>query len=374
MVEVIAANEGAKKEAEKQLQAIVDESLVPGLSGPEYRGHIPEYSQAILRLRRDIRRGRYTPEQLWGKDGKDGEHPDFEIVPAKDAREHDFMFAHRVHPFLAKHTSEGRKVGWVVPVGPMGQYGVLKDMMNVEAAAHTPGRIDTRNLFVVPMDEWSGPNGRIVSRREYPYMTTFSQDLGEQFFDLLEGDAKIPKENISTAAGKGLHQYIPLIKDLIAQQAAFEVNGGLGKNGHISFSESTYGVRLKRKLAELVYAIIGAPLTTQTMDQNETTSSGGMPVPAFANTTYIGLWKMLLDYEAANKGKGLVEATFGMDNDNEELKWQNEVGQRFAAAYLEPHLTKPDPSFPGTYVHQFPGRAIMVRCLLDSVGEVRKSK
>ena len=68
------------------------------------------------------------------------------------------------------------------------------------------------------------------------------------------------------------------------------MSGGVGKIGHIMFWESTYGVRLGKKLSEKVLWIRGAPLTYGTIDQNETTSSASAPVPAFANTIGLGLF------------------------------------------------------------------------------------
>jgi len=370
MVEVIAIDARVKKKAEEILEAIVTENLRQGLDRMEYRGHVPEFSRHVLKLKRMVQERKFTPEELWSKEGKDHENPNFELIPADTIEAHNYILAHRIHPFLAKNTSEGRDVIWITPVGPMGHYPILEDIMNVEAAVKRMGRIDTRHLFPFAMDEWSMRSGLLVPKQRYPYMNTFREDMGRQFYSLLKGDANVPEKNLHFAANYGLRNYLGDIDNLLNKGAAVLVTGGVGKNGHISFSESTFGVRLGKELAELIYCIIGAPLTSQTIDQNETTSTGSMLVPAFANTTYIGLWVKFLEY--GKKNPGLVKAYFGLDNGEEPLKWQPEIAQRFAAAYFV--LKEPDPSFAGSYVHQFDGAAIMVRSLIDNIGKPRLAK
>jgi len=177
--------------------------------------------------------------------------------------------------------------------------------------------------------------------------------MEEQFYGKIAPRVRIPEENRHFAAGKGLLQYEADMDKLLAQGAGVLFTGGVGKIGHIMFWESTFGARLGKALSEKVLYVRGAPLTYGTIDQNETTSSGSAPVPAFANTIGLGLFVKLRKYGDRNPGR--VNAFFGLDNDEEPLKWQRFIAQCMLA------MEEADPSFGASYVPTMPGAYIIVR-------------
>ena len=348
MVEVgtRTSDNSKKKKIEDILNGIVQENT-RNIGGREiYRGHTCEFSPYVESIRENVRKGIGTsPDRL--TEPKKHWDPGFQLELVQDVPQHNFTMANRIFSKLLEHTSAGRPVIYITPVGPMGQYPVLADLLN------TVRGVDTRLIFPFAMDEWSTPEGTSLASVEYPYMTSFRQDMDEQFYGLLRGSGKIPQSNVSFAADEGLREYTSRMQELLDKGAAVIVTGGVGKIGHIMFWEGTYGVRLEKDLAEEVTWIRGAPLTNQTMDQNETTSSASAPVPAFANTIGLGLITMLRDY--GRKNPGLAHAFFGLDNDEEPLKWQRFIAQ--VALSME----KEDPSLAVSYVPTFPGSFIMVQ-------------
>ena len=331
--------------ATKKLQAIVRDYRISVAGRKAFRGCPAEYSKAVWAVREAVQQGKLKPKDLLRR--KAHWHPEFGIDLVDDVPQHNYKFAIHIFSKLAEHTAEGRPVIWITPVGPMGHYPIIAELMNQVPL------VDPTLVHTFAMDEWSDENGDPVSTKAFPYMTTFKHDMGEQFYDLFTPEAAIPTRNRSFAAGDGLLGYEAKMDTLLAQDAGVIFTGGVGKIGHIMFWESTYGVRLGKALSEKVLWIRGAPLTYGTIDQNETTSSASAPVPAFANTIGLGLFVKLRKYGEKNPGR--VNAFFGLDNDEEPLKWQRFIAQCMLA------METADPSFGASYVPTMPGAYILVR-------------
>ncbi|HPD13544.1 MAG TPA: hypothetical protein PLE19_01250 [Planctomycetota bacterium] len=333
--------------ASAKLEAIIRENLQTVCGKKVYRGHAAEYTPAVWAVRQAVQQGRFKPSDLLRR--KAHWHPDFEVDLADDLAQHNYKFAIRIFSKLVQHTSDGRPVIWVTPVGPMGHYPIIAELLN--RVDHTC--VDPRLVFPFAMDEWASRDGKPVDARQFPYMTSFKQDMEEQFYSKIKPAMRIPEENRHFAAGEGLHAYEHDMNLLLDQAAGVIFTGGVGKIGHIMFWESTFGARLGRALSEKVLWVRGAPLTYGTIDQNETTSSGSAPVPAFANTIGLGLFVKLRQY--GEKHPGRVNAFFGLDNDEEPLKWQRFIAQCMLA------MDEADPSFGASYVPTMPGAYIIVR-------------
>ena len=331
--------------ASRKLEAIVKENMQTVAGKKVFRGCPAEYTKGVWAVREAVQKGQFGPKDLLRR--KAHWHPDFKIDLADDVPQHNYLFAINIYSKLAEHTAQGRPVIWITPVGPMGHYPIIAELMN------RVGGVDPKLVHAFAMDEWANRDGGPVARKQYPYMTTFKRDMGEQFYGLFTPEAKIPEKNRSFAAGDGLLGYEARIDELLAQDAGVIFTGGVGKIGHIMFWESTYGARLGKALSEKVMWIRGAPLTYGTIDQNETTSSASAPVPAFANTIGLGLFVKFQKH--AKKNPGRVSAFFGLDNDEEPLKWQRFIAQCTLA------MEEADPSFGGSYVPTVPGAFIIVR-------------
>ena len=341
MVETNIAN------ASKKLEAIVRGNLQTVCGRKVYRGHAAEYAPAVWEVRRAVQRGEFGPRDLLRR--KAYWHSDFSIDLADNIEQHNYLFAINIFRRLCQHTLEGRPVIWVTPVGPMGHYPIIAELFSRLGCCC----VNPKLVYTFAMDEWATRDGNPVDKEEFPYMTSFKEDMEQQFYGKMSLDMKIPEANRHFAAGKGLHQYEADMDKLLARDAGVIFTGGVGKIGHIMFWESTFGVRLGKALAEKVLWIRGAPLTFGTIDQNETTSSGSAPVPAFANTIGLGLFVKLRKYGEKNPGR--VHAYFGLDNDEEPLKWQRFIAQCMLA------MEAADPSFGASYVPTLPGAYILVR-------------
>jgi len=365
---------GKDKKLAKELKGIAEETLLEDIidnhtfyegSRLVYRGHPAMYRNAVAETMKMVQEsGGLSKAFLLTR--KPHWHNGFGVEVVPDLVAHNETFAKEIIYDIARHTIEGKPVIWITPVGPMGHYRVIADIMNRDTSGHEKtveelkqrlgGKIEINPalVFAFAMDEWADKNGNIITNQPKfkEYMGGFRDDMQEQFYGLLRGDVKIPEKNLRFAANKGLRGYVPAMEDLLAKEAGVIITGGVGMIGHIMFWESTYGKLLGRKLSEKVAYIRGAPLTTETIAQNRFTSAASAPVPAYANTIGLGLICMLRDYGEKNMGK--VRAVFGLDNVEEPLIWQRYIAQ----CMLAMHQT--DPSFPATYVATMPGRYIVV--------------
>jgi len=332
-------------EASRRLEAIVRENSYRVGGRLVYAGHRAEYTPAVLAVRARVRKRPPKPAELLRR--KKHWHPEFAVELADNLEAHNYLFAINIFRRLMQHTSEGRPVIWITPVGPMGHYPIIAQLFNKLRC------VNPRLVHTFAMDEWATRDGTVVSKKDYPYMTQFREDMEQQFYSLMDRQVRIPEGNRRFAANDGLCRYEAEIDALLARGAGVIFTGGVGKIGHIMFWESTFGVRLGKALSERVLWIRGAPLTYGTIDQNETTSSGSAPVPAFANSIGLGLFVKLREYGERNPGR--VHAYFGLDNDEEPLKWQRFIAQCMLM------MEEADPSFGASYVPTMPGAYIIVR-------------
>ncbi|MBM3887796.1 MAG: hypothetical protein FJ388_01585, partial [Verrucomicrobia bacterium] len=65
--------------------------------------------------------------------------------------------ARRMAGEIKRNNRAGRRTVWIVPVGPVGQWPLLADIINHE-------RMDTHNVFFISMDEYCDERGRLVPR------------------------------------------------------------------------------------------------------------------------------------------------------------------------------------------------------------------
>lgn len=342
---------------DRKLKRIVEERLgkiVKDFSFMEkgklvYRGHPAIYSDVVAETLKMVQESGGLPREKI-LERKLHWHEDFKVRIARDLEEHNFMFATEIVEKLAMHTSEGRPIIWITPVGPMGHYPVIAEIMN--KLGKSLG-LKPELVFPFAMDEWSDENGNAVTAPEFTsYMSSFAEDMHEQFYSKLVDDAKIPEKNLRFAAGEGLRDYVSAMEVLLAQKAGVVFTGGVGMIGHIMFWEPTYGALLGREISEKVMYIRGAPLTTETIAQNRFTSAASAPVPAYANTIGLGLFCMLREYGGKNSGK--VSAIFGLDNVGEPLIWQRFIAQAMLA------MEETDPSFGATYPATVSGAYIVI--------------
>jgi hypothetical protein len=352
MVEVGIKGQDLRLKAlvEERLEKIVSDFSFLERGKTTYRGHPAIYSDTVAGTFELVQKTGGLNQKLL-LERKPHWHDDFRVIIAKDIEEHNLIFATEIVKNLVKHTSKGNPVIWVTPVGPMGHYPIVAEIMNKLSKALL---LRPELIFPFAMDEWSDQQGKLVTEPEFTsYMTTFAEDMQKQFFSRLKNNVIIPEENVHYAAGVGLKEYVPAMENLLKQEAGIVFTGGVGMAGHIMFWEPTYGALLGKELSEKIMYIRGAPLTSETIAQNRFTSAASAPVPPYANTIGLGLFSMIKEYEDKNPGK--VNAFFGLDNVEEPLIWQRFIAQSMLA------MKEIDPSFCATYPATVPGAYIIVK-------------
>jgi len=133
------------------------------------------------------------------------------------------LVADEVVAALKRASSEGRQLMVIVPVGPL-NYSCWADLMNRE---HTKGA----HLITVNMDEFVDEGGHLVDQS---HPLSFRRFMKETFFDRLEGQARIPAENIHFPSPASPELTTQLIE---AHGGADLCYGGMGLTGHFAFND-----------------------------------------------------------------------------------------------------------------------------------------
>ena len=133
--------------ATQVLQEIVNKSCRSKWRRKAFNGHAAEYSPFVDALRERVRKNPPKPRELLRR--KKYWHPDFHVELVNSLEEHNYKFAINIYKRLAEHTSQSRPVIWVTPVGPVGQYPVLAELMN------KLGGINPKLIYPFAMDEKS---------------------------------------------------------------------------------------------------------------------------------------------------------------------------------------------------------------------------
>lgn len=125
---------------------------------------------------------------------------------------------------IAQAKADDRAATFIVPVGPVDQYPVLAEKINVQ-------RIDCRDVMLINMDEYLTDDGQWVDA-DHPL--SFRGYMDRKFYDLVD-PALAPRPE---------HRVFPdprqpgRIAELIEQRGGVDVcQGGIGINGHIAFNE-----------------------------------------------------------------------------------------------------------------------------------------
>ncbi|MFH1316757.1 MAG: hypothetical protein ABII01_04510 [Candidatus Woesearchaeota archaeon] len=348
-----------KAQLEAKLESLVKEHTFEELGKDVFRGFPAQYLDDAALVRQRVRKENgIDSEFLIHHRGKHW-HKNHSIIVVDSMRDHDTALANAIFGKICEHTSNGRPVIYVTPVGPMGHYPHLARLMNKNSGDFQP-----RLVFTFAMDEWSSPTGGKLSSKQFPYMGSFRDDMQEQFYRHLNTQAVITGGNKSFAEGVGLRSYQKKMERLMDQDAGVIFTGGVGMIGHIMFWEPNYGRLFGKNVSEQVTYIRGAPLTTQTMAQNMVTSAASGEVPSYANTIGLGMFCMLRDYGLQT---GRFDTFFGMDNFN-DLIWQRGIARATLA------MDVADPSMASSYIATAPGCTIIAKPHLAKEGFMVPSK
>ena len=134
------------------------------------------------------------------------------------------QFANAIADEIKANNEAGRQTKLILPVGPTGEYPILKDMINKE-------RISLKNCHFFYMDENCDDSGKAVSP-DYPL--SFRGEMDHMFFSRIDKELMIPEEQLVFPSEKNVHT----LKERIEQAGGIDTcYGGIGIHGHVAFNE-----------------------------------------------------------------------------------------------------------------------------------------
>ncbi|MCX7826243.1 MAG: glucosamine-6-phosphate isomerase [Verrucomicrobiae bacterium] len=132
--------------------------------------------------------------------------------------------ARRMADEIQRNNRAGRRTVWIVPVGPVGQYPLLADIINRE-------HIATRDVFFIHMDEYCDARGRLIPRDHPLSLYGFMDRL---FYSRLRRPFRFRPEQQIRPHPQHPEEIQRRIDQLGGVDAAW---GGVGINGHFAFNE-----------------------------------------------------------------------------------------------------------------------------------------
>ena len=146
----------------------------------------------------------------------------FEIAEDEDALYRDI--ADQMYKTIEEGNRLGKNISFISPVGPIGQYAFLSEMVNRT-------RLSLKNVYIFSMDEYMLDSSTMISAQS---PISFRLFMDEHFYSKVDDDLNVPKENrFFPEAGKE-----GLIWDKIQELGGLDMSiGGIGINGHMAFNE-----------------------------------------------------------------------------------------------------------------------------------------
>jgi len=139
-------------------------------------------------------------------------------------------FARNIADEIKANNDAGKPTKLILPVGPTGQYPILKEAINSE-------RISLKNCHFFYMDEGADDSGKAISS-EHPL--SFRGEMQEMFYSKIDKELMIPEEQLVFPSNENVHT----LKDKIAQAGGIDTcYGGIGIHGHVAFNEPEPNVK-----------------------------------------------------------------------------------------------------------------------------------
>ena len=201
-------------------------------------------------------------------------HKDFAPVPCDSLVEFEVKMGHEIASRVKKANAEGKKLAFILPVGPMGMYKwavfFLKEWKE-----------SCKNVWCFNMDEWAGAEGNTITGE-----ASFQSAMEKAFYEPL-GGLSVPANQRNFATKDNLPTYPEKIAALKKDGAELVLVYGIGRMCHIAFWEPQFGSEFESdgEWKKQPYRI-GALLHPLTIEQNAVTSfkSRTSLVPCRANT------------------------------------------------------------------------------------------
>ncbi len=213
-------------------------------------------------------------QSFWNKD--------FNPVRCETLGEFDTYMGHEIALAIKKAKDNGKKVAFILPVGPMGMYKwavyFLKEW-----------NIKCDHVYTFNMDEWSDGDGNTLPAND---PAAFQNAMCDALFNPL-GELTVPESQRNFATKENLPTYPEKIAALKAEGVELVLVYGIGRMCHIAFWEPQFAEEFSsvEEWKSQPYRI-GAKLHPLTIEQNAITSfkSRTTLVPCRANTIGPGLF------------------------------------------------------------------------------------
>jgi glucosamine-6-phosphate deaminase len=207
---------------------------------------------------------------------------EFEPVQCDSLSDFDTYMGHEIAMQIQHTKEEGRKIAFILPVGPMGMYRWCVYFLKA-------WRVDCRHVTTFNMDEWSDGDGYTLPANS---PASFQYAMEQSLFNPLD-ELTVPASQRNFATHDNLPTYPEKIAALKAQGAKLVLVYGIGRMCHIAFWEPMMGGKYDsdEEWARQPYQL-GMKLHPLTIEQNAVTSfkSRTTLVPARANTIGPGLF------------------------------------------------------------------------------------
>ncbi len=139
-------------------------------------------------------------------------------------------FAESIAAEIRTNNAKGRPTKLILPVGPVGQYPILAEMINAE-------RISLKQLWFFMMDEHCDDNGVTVPP-DHPL--SLRRVFNEAFVRRVKRNLMVPARQVVFPG----HRNVRTLKDRIDSLGGIDtVYGGVGIHGHIAYNEPEPNVR-----------------------------------------------------------------------------------------------------------------------------------
>jgi glucosamine-6-phosphate deaminase len=207
---------------------------------------------------------------------------------------------------------DGRKIVIIFPVGPMGQYQVAADVINLLG-------LPLDHVTTFNMDEYADEDGNTAPE---DWAGSFKTAMMGNFFGKIDAKLRPPMSQIHFPNTKNINDYGKMIDDLGGADVCY---GGVGWCGHIAFWEADLGFEFGDDLDAFMKAgprIV--ELNPMTIMQNALHSFGGdwSWVPPKAAT--IGPAQIM----------GAKHRSFWLDGAVGNDSWQRFIARLAAHAYV----------------------------------------
>lgn len=139
-------------------------------------------------------------------------------------------FARAIADEIKGNNEAGKKTRLILPVGPTGQYPILKEIINKE-------RISLKNCYFFYMDEYCDDSGRAVPET---HPLSFKGEMDHLFFDHIDKELNIPQEQLIFPDDRNVHTLKERIKEVGGIDTCY---GGIGIHGHVAFNEPEESIK-----------------------------------------------------------------------------------------------------------------------------------